>query len=665
MIMEIDDFSNNKSNIQSRVIDPEEILVDSAEENAPHIVEIDNRKHIWILFGAAILCMIVILGRSFYLQVVKGDYYAAFALENRIKTQYTRAVRGIIYDENGQPLVQNIPSFDLMVQPDEFEKNKQDKIYGELSKILEEPVESIKQYFSKVDFFTYSAQIVKPNIGHSKAIIIESKSNDLPGIKVEVNAIRDYIDSSYFSHILGYIGKINKQEYENNQDYLLDDNIGKTGLENIYEKNLRGQYGIRRLEVDSVGQVKRSLTGKEPRPGNNLVLTIDSGLQKKLQDSLTKMLDSLKLKKASAVAVDPRDGSVRALVSLPGFDNNLFSRGISQSDYEQLLGDPNRPLFNRAISGEYPPGSTIKPLVAVAALEEKVITAQKEITDYEGRIVIANPYNPSAPAVFNDWKPHGTVNLKKAIAESCNVYFYTIGGGYGDIKGLGISRIKKYAELFGLNKLTNIDLPFEKKGLIPDAEWKQKTKNENWYIGDTYNSSIGQGDVSVTPLQLANYIAAVANGGVLYRPHLLKQVTDPDGNIIEEFYPEILNKDFIDVRNISEVQKGMRQTVTDGSGRAINDLKDKDGNKVTAAGKTGTAQFAKDKTHAWFVSYAPYENPELALVVLVEEGGEGHSAAVPIAKEALEWYFGEKKFLTEPDSKPSNPLFKSYPLTKN
>jgi len=585
-----------------------------------------------------LICVGIIVGRSFYLQIVKGDYYQALALENKVKLAHTRASRGIIYDNHNEVLVRNVPSFDVVIRPKEFSKKDKAQVFQELSNILGEPMENLEQNFEKVDFAMFEPQLLKGNIGHDKAIIIQAKSRDFPGVEIEVNAIRDYLDPYYFSNILGYTGKINKQEYEKNKDYLLNDVIGKTGLEYVYEKVLRGVYGVNRLEVDSRGEVKRSLVRQEAQAGNNLVLTIDKGLQQKLQDSLLAMLDSLKLKRASAVAIDPRDGSVRALVSLPSFDNNLFGRGITQAEYEQLLNDPDRPLFNRAIAGEYPPGSTFKPLMAAAALQEKVVTSQQEIQDYEGKIVIGNPYNPSQAAVFHDWKAHGTVNLRKAIAESCNVYFYTVGGGYGNIKGLGISKIKKYAEFFGLNAVTNIDLPSERKGLIPDADWKQETQKEKWYIGDTYNSSIGQGNVAVTPLQLARYIAAIANGGILYQPHLLDKVTDENGNMVDQFESVMVNKDFISKNNIREVQEGMRQTVTSGSGRLLNGLKGKNG-EVKVAGKTGTAQIKDDKTHAWFVSYAPFENPELALVVLVEEGGEGHSAAVPVAKEALEWYF--------------------------
>lgn len=621
-------------------VELEDTFLDSGEETSPHVNMLDNKNPIWILFGIIIISLAGLISRSFYLQIIKGGHYEALAVENKVKLVYSKASRGIIYDQYNQPLVQNVPSFDLVLNSADFPKDQvgRDLIYAKLSQILEEPISMIEEYFKKVNFSLREAQIIKENIDHSRALALQSQTESLNGVKIEISATRNYIDSNYFSHILGYTGKLSQEEYEKDKGYLLNDIIGKSGIESVYEKDLRGEYGIDRLEIDSKGQVKRTLVGQKAQPGGTVVLTIDKELQKKLQDRLNEMLDQVKVKKATAVAMDPRDGSVRAMVSLPSYDNNLFSHSISQKDYQQLLNDPDKPLFNRAISGEYPPGSTFKPLMASAALQEKVITPDKKIDASSGKLVIPNPYNPSQPAVFNDWKAHGWVNLKQAIAQSSNVYFYTIGGGFGDMKGLGIDKIKKYAELFGLNKLTKIDLPHERAGLIPDAEWKMKNRNDKWYIGDTYNSSIGQGNVAATPLQLANYIAAIANGGTVYQPHLFSKLLNEQGEVTKEFQPIAASGDFISKANIRSVQEGMREAVLTGSGRLLNTLTGKNG-KISAAGKTGTAQFKQDLTHAWFVTYAPYENPKLALVVLVEEGGEGHTAAVPVAKDVLEWYF--------------------------
>ena len=315
------------------------------------------------------------------------------------------------------------------------------------------------------------------------------------------------------------------------------------------------------------------------------------------------------------------------------YDNNAFEGGIGKEEYSKLINDVNKPLFNRPIAAEYPPGSTFKPMMAAAALQENIISPTRQITD--AGVIYSGAWS------FKDWKVHGQVDVIKAIAQSCNVYFYTVGGGYGDIEGLGNARIKKYANLFGMGQLTGIDLPGEKAGLIPDEAWKRAIKDEPWYIGDTYHMSIGQGDVLTTPLQIANYTAAVANGGTLYKPQVVDKIVDSGGNVVRDIDKEILAQNFIDPKNMEWVQKGMLENVLTGSGRALSTL------PVQAAGKTGTAQFAVSgsktlATHAWYTVYAPYENPEIVMAIMLESGGEGHDASVPIAKDVLGWYFGER-----------------------
>jgi len=336
------------------------------------------------------------------------------------------------------------------------------------------------------------------------------------------------------------------------------------------------------------------------------------------------------------LAIDPRNGGILALVSIPSFDNNLFAQGISKKELTDLEKDPNEPFLNRALLGQYPPGSVIKPLIAAAALEEKIISPYQSI-NCTGAITIFNEYNPEIVYRFPDWKTHGLTNIIKAIAQSCNVFFYTVGGGYNDIEGLGVDRIKKYLEYFGLGEETGIDLPNEEKGLIPDEEWKKMAKQgEEWYLGDTYHLSIGQGDILVTPLQMAMALSSIANGGILYQPQITDKIIDLDGNLVKNISTKIIKKDFINLDNIKVVQEGMRQAVIDGSAVSLSSL------SIDVAGKTGTAQFGnKGETHAWFIGYAPYENPEIVIAVLVEAGGEGHKSAVPVAKEILKWYFSK------------------------
>ncbi len=311
-------------------------------------------------------------------------------------------------------------------------------------------------------------------------------------------------------------------------------------------------------------------------------------------------------------------------MSFPNFDNNEFIKGLSPESFDKIIQDKNEPLLNRAIAGQYPSGSTIKPLIAAAALEEGIISPDKQL-NCPGQLTLKDKYNPNIFWTFPDWKAHGPVNMNKAIAESCNVYFYTIGGGYGDIEGLGIEKIAKYLKLFGWGQALGIDLPGEMTGLVPSPLWKEETKDEEWYIGDTYNVSIGQGDIGVTPLQLAIATAAIANNGKVFQPQLT-----------ENSEPNIIRQGFIEEDFLEVVKRGMREAVISGSAKALYDL------PVKAAGKTGTAQVSKTKApHSWFTVFAPYDNPEIVLTILIENGGEGSVTALPVAKEVLSWWFSK------------------------
>jgi penicillin-binding protein 2 len=334
--------------------------------------------------------------------------------------------------------------------------------------------------------------------------------------------------------------------------------------------------------------------------------------------------------------MNPSNGEILAIVSLPSFDNNHFAQGISQAEYELLIKQPDKPLFNRAVSGEFPSGSTIKPVMSAAALQEGVINENTTIKSVGG-IRIGQWFFPDYLA-----GGHGTVDVKKAIANSVNTFFYYIGGGYESFTGLGVDRIEKYFKLFGLGSQTGVDLAGEASGFVPSPAWKEEVKGEKWYIGDTYHISIGQGDLLVTPLQVAAYTSVFANKGKLYRPHFIRQVLTSGDTGFKELKEGPVRENFISDNNINIVREAMRQTVTAGSARRLTSL------PATSAGKTGTAQWStKEKPHAWFTGFAPYENPEVVVTILVEEGGEGHLAAVPIAEEYLQWYFGEYKTLNK------------------
>jgi penicillin-binding protein 2 len=608
-------------------IGPEEIFLDSQRlKESPDgekekIEKPIKEKALKFLLVMIAMALGILLFKSFQLQITKGDYWQSLADENRIRSYPIRPLRGIIYDKNKIPLAINVPKLDLVAIPADLDKNENfSQIVDRLSSALGKPKEDIEKKIKDNSALSYPI-IIEENIEREKALLLESDFNDVPEISIVKNSLRQYENGPVFSHLLGYLGKANEEEVSEKK-YLFDDYIGRIGLEKTYNEQLRGENGEQLTEVDSSGKLQKVLAVKDAKMGNDLILSIDAELQKKIYDSLKSKLGTLSTSQAAAIAVNPQNGKILALVSLPGFDNNQFIKGLSAEEFDNIFNNINEPLFNRAISGLYPPGSTIKPILASAALTEGTVDANKQINCL-GYLNLVDKFSSSIIWTHNDWKAHGPTNIVKAIAESCDVYFYTIGGGYGDIEGLGIDRIKKYLKLFGLGEISGIDLIGEKPGLIPDAQWKEETKGEKWYIGDTYNASIGQGDILASPLQIAMATTIVANNGILFRPQL-----------IQEKKPEIVRKDIIEKEILEIVRKGMREAVVSGSSRFLSDL------IVKVAGKTGTAETAKNKApHSWFTGFAPYENPEIVITILIENGGEGSSTAVPVAKEILSWYF--------------------------
>ncbi|MFA6973743.1 MAG: penicillin-binding protein 2 [Parcubacteria group bacterium] len=584
---------------------------------------------VWYL----IIGIILLLGiRVFYLSVIKGSYYADVSKGNRIRLITIKAPRGKILDKFGSVLVGNVPSMDVVVVPRDLPEDPAARLrMAQITAgILGMDPGNVETALETQNRKSVEPILLKENITQDQALVVMEKQKDLPGVSVENTAIRNYENGQIFSPIVGYDGKITPAELKNGAGYTMTDYIGKTGLEKYYEQNLRGKNGAKQVEVDSLGNSSRNLGVIQPQAGDNLFLNIDEGLQKKLYDSLASVLEKTGTKMASAVAIDPRSGGVLAMVSLPSYDNNLFSRGISNADYQKLITDPNLPLFNRTINGEYPPGSTIKPAVAAAALSEGVITPDTIIQGSGGSINIG-------AFRFGDWKVHGPSDVRTAIAESNDIFFYSIGGGYAGIQGLGMDRMKKYENLFGFGAPTGIDLLGESSGFIPSEQWKLDKIGERWYIGDSYHCAIGQGFITSTPLQVVNQVAAIANGGILYQPRIVNRIQKNDGTS-ESILPTIIRQNFISPDVMQVVREGMRKTVTDGTAQPLKDL------PVAVAGKTGTAEFGGEgKTHGWFVSFAPYENPEIALVILAEGGGDGHSTGVPVTKEVYDWYFTRNK----------------------
>jgi len=587
-----------------------------------------SKKLLNIFWLIIVVSLVALLGRTIFLTVFKGDYYRAISKGNRTRIISVQAPRGKIYDRFGETLVYNIPSLDLVMITDNSANGKNSKInvneiLRKLKKIFpsksDELIKNSKDISDSAGFV-----VLLNNITQKEALLFLENKSEFPEVQVRKTAVRNYVDGLIFSHILGYEGKIKKKELEQHSDYLMTDSIGKQGLEKYYEKYLRGTPGKINLEVNSRGKVVRELEVVSPKSGSDLILNIDAQLQKKIFDSLSETLEKNNLKAGVAVALDPRSGAVLALVSIPGYDNNLFANGISKDDYSRLTSDPDKPMFNRAIAGEYPPGSTFKPLMAVATLTEGVINEHTQI-ESRGGIRVGSWF-------FGDWKAHGFTDVRRAIAVSSDVFFYSVGGGYGNIKGIGMENIKKYSEEFGLGKKTGIDLSGEASGFIPTPEWKKQKLGERWYIGNTYHASIGQGYITTTPLQLAVYIASIANGGTIYRPKIVSQIKNEKETIYNK--TEVVKSNFANPNILKIVQEGMRMTVTEGTAKMLNQL------SVEVAGKTGTAQYGRDdKTFGWFVSYAPYDNPEIVLVVLVE-GQDGHGYyAVPITKDIYQYYF--------------------------
>ena len=597
------------------------------------------------LFQYVIVIVFLVLGaKLFTLQVANGQNNLKFAEKNSIRSRILDATRGIILDKNGVWLARNQPSYALAIYPSELPKSKTDreKIYSTLSGLISVSENDIRTVAEKNGLSSLDQVLVKENISHDDSLILEQKTKGLLGVEVAKTPVRQYQPGSGLAQILGYTGLISQSELDSHPtDYYQADRVGKTGLESEYESYLKGTHGVEQMEVDSSGNIAKVLVGgndNEPVPGDNIVLNIDSGLQQVTATALQNGINTGKTTTGQdvtagvAAVMDVNTGGILSLVSLPSYDDNLFATKISSADYAKLANDPTLPMFNRAVMGTYPPGSVSKIILASAGLTEGTINQNTSMV------------TPAAIQIgsytFPDWKDHSyeSTSVERALAESNDIFFYALGGGFQNIPGLGIDKIKKYWQLFGLGEPTGIDLPGEASGLLPDAAWKKKTTGQSWYLGDTYHASIGQGDLLVTPLQMLRDTAVIANGGKLLEPQIVNKIVSPDGTVVKSFGSRIERQDFIPASVIKTVQEGMRMTVTDGSARSIFP-----NYPIQVAGKTGTAQFLDNqKTHAWFECYAPYDNPQIAIIVMVEGGGEGFDVAAPVAKDIMSYYFNQK-----------------------
>lgn len=638
------------------------------------------------LIGIAFLALVVQLWR---LQMVQGDYYQEAADVNRFRLEESAAPRGVIYDRRGYLLARNMPQITVSVIPAYLPEDEDERqiLLRKLAKLLDMPLNSrpstapaypahepdgdpepgILDLIAEAELAPYRPAPLKTGVDRDIAMVLEEEHLDWPGVLVQVEPMREYLYGSLVAHILGYTGPIPEVQAESYEERGYDPNrhqVGLTGVEYTFEEQLHGSDGQKLIEVDVAGREAR-IVG-EPRiatPGHNLRLTLDLDLQQQMEDILRQHLRTYYKKQGVVVAMNPQTGEILGMISLPSYDSNEFAGGISVSAYRELQEDENRPLVNHAISGQFPPGSTFKTVVAAGALEEGTITPDTRY--YCGGILwLPNRFYPEDPSLaqpFYCWihhdyhGHHGSLSVISALGQSCDIFFYQVGGGYRDrFEGLGEEKIGYYAELLGFGARTGIDLPGEAPGLVPTVKWKRVNYSESWVTGDTYNMSIGQGFVLATPLQVLNGAAAIANGGTLYRPQIVREVIDSEGNVIQAFTPDVIRQLPVSQENLNIVRQGMRAVVA-GSGAtawAINVP------GIPVAGKTGTAEFFVDRnkngipdrdregnlpTHAWFVAFAPYENPEIALVVFVYGGGEGSAIAVPIANDILNYYFSRDR----------------------
>ncbi|MFH1401940.1 MAG: penicillin-binding protein 2 [Parcubacteria group bacterium] len=593
-----------------------------------------SKKSLDLFYIFSLVVIVFLFAKTFQLQVISGKDYLVQAQENKFIVSQIQAERGVIYDKNMNQLVYNEPSFDLVLDTANFPKDetKKTKVLNEISQIISEDFEILK------DKTEAEEVLILENIPQEILIVLETKIKDLPGFAIKQNWVREYQDGEYFSQAIGHMGRITAQEQKDDPDYSVFDWVGKDGLEKTYEQVLKKNSGKLQIERDALGKEILRQIIKDPSSGNSLVLWLDSDLQKKITEVLKEVMKNTGSNKSAAVALDPKTGGVLSLISLPAFDNNLFNKGTDSKALSGLLSDKNQPLFNLAVGGQFPSGSTIKPFVASAALQENIISPNKKI-NCQGQIAVPNENDPNIIYNYQDLHIHGPTDIRKAIAESCNVFFYTIGGGYGDQEGLGPTKIKKYLELFGWGQKTGIDLPGEAKGLIPSPAWKESVKDEKWWDGDTYHMAIGQGDVLVTPLQMAASYVPIANGGKLFVPQMVQKIVDSKKNTMEEFSTKIIRENFMDQANLQVAREGMRQAVTgqnspQSSAISLNSL------PVAVAVKTGTAETGKkDVFNNWITVFAPYDDPQIVLTIVFKDVQGLRSATVPAAKDILRWYF--------------------------
>lgn len=608
---------------------PEETLADALSVHSTMEAPISRR--VFSAFYIFItIALVFFVFKSLEMQIVNGSKYAFLADQGNSLKYQLLPLRGIIYDSQGSPMVKNMPVFDL-VGVHKFLPSEEAGVDAEIDEVLKViggDFNSLRKIFT--DNQNQAVFLIKR--GLSKEEMVRIKTLSLPGIFTVANAQRQFIDGQASAHLIGYTSLVTPDDMKTDEYYFLNDRIGRLGLEAQYEKYLRGQHRVFDFYDSSKDQ-------PDGFTGHDLFLNVDSAIQRQLYKSLNSVFVSSGVSRGAAIIQNPKTGAVLGMVSMPTFDNNAFENSSQPENVEKIsriLKDAGKLLLNRVISGRYSPGSTIKPLFALAGLKEGIVSPST-LVFANGSISIKSEVDPNIFYTFRDWKVHGWTDIKKAIADSVDVYFYSIGGGYGFIEGLGVDRIAKYLKEAGADKLTGIDLPGEIAGFVPTKEWKKEIKGEAWYIGDTYNISIGQGDLGVSPVWINAYIGAIANGGDLMKPFIVKEIKNHEEKTTVQFTPEVSGRLPFDESTLDIVKQGMRQTILSGTATMLQNV------PVPLAAKTGTAQVTGRGLNSLFTVFGPYEDPEIVMTVLVENINQSQGLAVRVADDFLLWYFGRQQ----------------------
>jgi penicillin-binding protein 2 len=623
-------------------VSPEEVFID--KQNLPGFDDNQfegtmERPMSWgvfvfigVIFGTIGLLLMM---RAGYLMLAQGAAFASTADQNHLRHRVLVPERGIIYDRNMTPLAFNVPGFRVYVHMNGITVEEQDHLVQEISVAIERPTDELTQFINSHDVDDLFIDTIY-DWDAANHIIATFKEDDR--VTVEATTIRSYRNDKSLSHVVGYMGRVNGSDIDHDASALDWGVIGRAGTEHVYENLLRGALGTRIIETNSSGGILSEGIFRTAEEGKSIVLTLSVDLQDILYSAVKTTVEERGFEGGSAVAIDAKTGEILGLTSYPGFDMNMLTKGADTEAISALFQDARNPLFNRAVAGLYPPASTVKPFLAAAALEEGVIRAEDAIRT-EGRLIVPNPYNPENPSIFKDWRNHGSIAMREAIAFSSNVYFYIVGGGFGNIDGLGRNRIAHYFRLFGIGTKTKTGLPGETAGIVPDDAWKKERYPADpvWRVGDTYNMSIGQGGVLVTPLQMARAVLSLVGGGVFTEPFLIRNIisdTAEDASPNSEPLRSITSDPVISMKSLAVVREGMKEAVRIGTAGGVAGL------PISVAAKTGTAEIGKTgRVHSWFIGFAPADNPEMILVVAMENGSDKNLiGGTYVARQIWEWY---------------------------